>query len=240
MRIIDIHAHILPGVDDGAKDWDTCIEMLSESAKSGVTTIIATPHYAPWKKNPAPEKIKNLCAEARKKFYQKQGIAMDIYSGNEIYYDVDITQDLKTGKILTLAGSRYVLVEFNHRSPYQIFCRAVKDFTDAGYIPIIAHMERYECLGSRRRIQELREMGARFQMNVGAFRGSIFDENCRWAKKRLKGEDVDFLASDMHDVHKRTPITDEKLQWIQKNLDSKYLRKLLYANAQQILESIEE
>lgn len=239
MRIIDIHTHILPGVDDGAKDWETCMEMLLNSAKSDVLKVIATPHYIPWKTNPTPEEIENLCVQAKKKFFEKHGIAMDIYSGNEIYYSVDAVRDLKAGKILTLAGSRYILVEFSLRSTYQILYRAVKDFVDAGYVPVIAHMERYDCLRTNGRIRELKEVGALFQMNVGAFQGGIFDADSHWSKKCLLDNSVDFLASDMHGLCRRTPITGAKLQWVQKKLSPQYQKELLYANAQKILDGIE-
>ena len=236
--VIDIHTHILPGIDDGAKDWDTCLEMLLKSAENGVKKVIATPHYLPWKQKSSSKEIESLCMQAKKKLLEKHGIAMDIYSGNEIYYNMDAIQNLKEGKILTLAGSKYILVEFEPRTSYQVFCRAIKEFRDAGYIPIIAHIERYDCLRQTTKILELRDLGALFQMNVEAFQGGVFDSDSRWSKKCLMAEQVDFLASDMHGLRRRTPITEEKLQWVQKRLKPKYQRELLYANAQRILDSI--
>lgn len=236
---IDIHTHILPGIDDGAKDWDTCLGMLLKSAECGVQKIIATPHYFPWKSTQSPEAIKEMCMAAQKKLLKKHGIAMDIYCGNEIYYSVDAIQKLREGKILTLAGSRYILVEFELRTSYQVFCRAVKEFRDAGYIPIIAHMERYECLRQSSKMKEIKDMGALFQMNVEAFQAGLFDRDSRWSKKCLLEQQVDFLASDMHSLHRRAPMTEEKLLWVQKKLNPKYQKELLYKNAQSILDSIE-
>lgn len=236
---IDIHTHILPGVDDGAKDWDTCLGMLLKSAECGVQKIIATPHYFPWKKPQSPETVKEMCIVAQKKLLKKHGIAMDIYCGNEIYYNMDAIQNLREGKILTLAGSKYILVEFEPRTSYQVFCRAVKEFRDAGYIPIIAHVERYECVRPATKMQELRDMGALFQMNVEALQGGLFDSDSRWSKRCLMEEQVDFLASDMHGLRRRTPMAEEELQWVQKKLKPKYQKELLYGNAQRILDSIE-
>lgn len=236
---IDIHTHVLPGIDDGARDWDTCLLMLSRSAASGVKKVIATPHFLPWKKQSSPKEIEALCLQAEKKLLEKHGIAMDIYCGNEIYYNTDAIQKLREGKVLTLAGSRYVLLEFESRTSYQVFCRAVKEFRDAGYIPIIAHMERYECLRQASKMQELKDMGALFQMNVEAFQGGLFDSDSRWSKKCLLEEQVDFLASDMHGLRRRTPMAEEKLLWVQKKLNPKYQKELLYKNAQKILDGIE-
>ena len=234
--MIDIHTHVLPGIDDGAKDWDTCLEMLKRSVDGGVKAVIATPHYLPWKKNSSPQEIEALCAEAKKKLLEKHGISMDIYCGNEIYYTLDAIQYLREGKILTLAGSRYILVEFEERGSYQVVCRAVKEFRDAGYIPIIAHVERYDCLRHSAKIREIKEMGALLQMNVEAFQGRFFDqESCR-AKKNLLEENIDFLASDMHSLGRRSPIKEEELQWVRKKLNPKYQKALLYRNAEKILE----
>lgn len=235
MKKIDIHTHILPGIDDGARDWETCLEMLALSAKSGVEAVIATPHYLPWRKSASPEEIRSLCMEAEEKLSKKHGISMDIHPGNEIYYNVDTVQDLKENKVLTLAGSRYVLVEFATDASYQVLCRATKDLQNERFIPILAHVERYDCLRSRERMQELRQMGALFQMNVEAYQGSVLDRNSHWAKGCLKDGQIDILASDMHGLHRRPPFQKEKLSWIEKKLDSAYQKELLYGNGQKII-----
>lgn len=236
---IDIHTHVLPGIDDGAKDWDVCLEMLARSAACGVKTVIATPHYVPWKQKCSPKEIEELCLQAEKKLLQEHGITMDIHYGNEIYYNTDAIRKVKEGKILTLAGTRYVLVEFEPTTSYQTFCRAVREFRDAGYIPILAHVERYERLRQAPKIQELKRMGALFQMNLEVLDGGFFDRDSRWSKKCLLEEKVDFLASDMHGLDSRTPMTEEALLWVRKHLNPKYQKELLYENAQNILHSID-
>ncbi len=235
---IDIHAHVLPGIDDGAKDWDDCLEMLRRSAKCGVKAVIATPHYVSWKEGCSSKEIEQLCSQAKKKLLEKHGITMDIYCGNEIYYTTDAIRDLKEGKTLTLAGSRYVLVEFGWQSSYQIVCRAITEFREVGYIPIVAHVERYKCLRQLERLQAIKDMGALIQMNVEAFQGGVLDSGSRWAKNCLKEEMVDFLASDMHGLSRRTPIREEELQWVLKKLRPEYQKDLLYNNASRIINSI--
>ncbi len=233
---VDIHTHVLPGVDDGARDWDTCLQMLVKSAEYGVNTIIATPHYLPWKKNATPENISRLCCEVEEQLQTKHGISMDIYPGNEIYYSLEVVERLKEGDILTLAGSRYVLVEFSVSCSYQTICRAVKEFRDAGYIPIIAHVERYSCLHSVKQLEDIKQMGALLQMNVEAFQNGWLDSESRWAKKCLKGKMIDFLASDMHSLRRRPPMSGEQLEWIKKKLDFTYRKELLYKNAEKIFD----
>ncbi len=236
---IDIHTHVLPGVDHGAKDWDISLKMLAKSAKCGVKTVIATPHYLPWKSGVTAEVICERCKEAEERLQKEYGISMDIYPGNEIYYSTDTVEILKAGKALTLAGSRYVLVEFEPEVSYQTLCKAARDLRYNRYIPIFAHVERYQCLNNER-LLELKDMGALLQMNVGSFQGSLFDAKSHKKKQWLKEGIIDFLASDMHDMVERPPMSEERLQWVQKKLDSQYQDKLLYGNAQEILSGIKE
>lgn len=236
--IIDIHAHVLPGVDHGAKDWDMSLKMLAESAKCGVEKIIATPHYLPWEKGVTAEKIEKLCQEAKVRLKKEYGLTLDIYPGNEIYYGTETVEALKSGKALTLAGSRYVLVEFEPEVLYQTICKAVRDLRNDRYIPIIAHMERYKCLERKGKPEEVKAMGALLQMNIGSLQGGIFDTEARMAKQRLLDGVIDFVASDMHDLNKRSPMSKDKLSWVQRKLDSEYQKELLYGNAEKILAGI--
>ena len=235
---IDIHTHVLPGVDHGAEDWDMSLKMLVKSARCGVKTVIATPHYLPWKKGVTSEVICERCKEAEKRLQKEYGISMDIYPGNEIYYSTETVQLLKTGKALTLAGTRYVLVEFEQETPYQMFCKAARDLCYNRYIPIFAHVERYQCLNRIEKLTELKEMGALLQVNVGSLQGGLFEARSRKTKRWLKEELIDFVASDMHDLEERPPMSDDRLEWLQKKLDSQYQDKLLYGNAQKILSGI--
>ena len=235
---IDIHAHVLPGVDDGAKDWKMCLEMLAQSAACGIERVIATPHFLPWRKNVHPDTIRELCEKAKEKLEKEKGIAIDIYPGNEIYYSIGVSERIKKGEALTLADSQYVLLEFKTSASYQELCRAVREMRDNGYVPIIAHMERYQCLGQAERINELKEMGALFQMNLDSLQGGIFSSRAGKSKKLISHGVIDFLATDMHDLETRTPMRKEDLAWIQKKIDFTYREELLGGKAQQIFAEI--
>ena len=234
MKKIDIHTHVLPGVDDGAKDWDMCLEMLKQSAENGVEAVIATPHYIPWRSNTPSDEVQELCQKVKEKLFEKTGITMDIYAGHEIYYSVGVIDRLKAGATLTLAGSRHILVEFRTSVAYQIISQAVKEFRQAGYVPIIAHVERYMCLAKQGRIEALKLQGALCQMNVEALQGNLFDGESRRAKKMIAKGQIDFLASDMHNLTSRPPIQDEGLVWLYKNTTPEYQEKLLGGNCKQL------
>ena len=232
--IVDIHTHILPGIDDGAKNWDVCMQMIQKSWKAGVKRIFATPHFWPWGKNVAPATIYNLCSEAHWRAKKELGIEIPIYPGNEIFYHVDMIESIKSGRALTLAGSSTVLVEFPVDIPYQLFYRGIRDICDAHYLPVIAHMERYLCLRKPGRIEELEEIGAMLQMNVEAFQGGFFDETSRWSKKCLQSQKIHFLASDMHNTGSRPPMSKEQLEWAAKKLKKNYLKEILSGNSRKI------
>ena len=236
MEMIDIHTHVLPGIDDGAKNWDMCMQMLAKSAECGVRKIIATPHYLPWKKNAGGEKIQALCQEVKEKFYKNLGISMDIYPGNEIYYHVDMLDSIKKGKALTLAGSRYVLTEFSTEESSGVIQKAVQNLREAGYIPVIAHVERCRSLRKPDSLEKLQELGALFQMNVEVLELGLLSETGRWAKKMLQEERIHFLSSDMHNLEKRPPLSAERLQWTEKRLRQDYIEALLWSNGNRIID----
>lgn len=232
---IDIHTHVLPGVDHGAENWDISLKMLAKSARCGIKAVIATPHYLPWKKSVTPELICERCREAEKRLQKEYGYTMDIYPGNEIYYGTDTVELLKAGKVLSLGKSCYVLIEFSEDVAYQTICAAVRNLQFYGYNPIIAHVERYQCLKQTNKLKELKNMGALAQVNIGSFQGGLFDERSNRVKRWLRDEWIDFVASDMHDMEKRQPMAAGQLMWLQKKLSLEYQDKLLYGNAQRIL-----
>ena len=209
--MIDIHTHILPKADDGARDWETCLKMLAQSAKCGVKEVIATPHYSPWMKGPTPADTVRLCEEVQQRLQTEMGIDMKVHPGNEIYYSVDVIDDMKRGKVLPLANSQYVLLEFSEQSSMQTIKRAVREFQVEGYIPILAHVERYQYVQKSDGLEELRESGALFQVNAESLTGGFFDSQSRWVRKSLKKGLIDFVASDMHNVNTRPPIQDKAL-----------------------------
>lgn len=234
---VDIHTHVLPGIDDGARDWDETLQMLLKSVESGVTDLIATPHCVPWEKGVPVEEIIKLCQEAKTKLEMEYGKSLHIYPGHEVYYVPGIVEAIKEGEVLSLAGTKYVLVEFKPASTYQELFRAARELRDAGYFPIYAHVERYECLRDMKKMDELKDMGVLFQMNIKSLQAGIFDRCSRRAKKYLKKEKIDFLASDMHHGEEDCWWVTKKLQWIFKKLKLDYRKKLLHENGQKIVAS---
>ncbi len=203
--ILDIHTHILYGVDDGAADLNDSMRLLTEEWEQGVRKVVLTPHYGPKFGHPDPNMLRRrfqeICREAEKFFPELQ-----LFLGSELYYQNTTVDDLKAGKALTMNETKYVLVEFGIGDSFSRIERAIQDFVYAGYIPIIAHVERYEnVFGKLNFLQEFIKAGAYLQVNANSFTGNFFDKRTKFCKKLLKNDMVHFIASDCHDLRNRCP-----------------------------------
>ena len=233
--VIDVHAHILPGVDDGAKNISMTMDMLIKSSKAGVKKVVATPHFYPWGEQTAPGDIRKLCKEIQEKLQMEQGIEMEIYPGQEVFYQVGMVEELKTGTVLTLADSRYVLLEFMPDENFSVIYHAVRELINSGYIPVLAHVERYVCLKKTDNLLMLKDCGAWFQMNIDSIKGGLFSKIGNWSRKLLKDEMIDIVSSDMHNTEVRGPYTKEKKEMLLKIVGEEYMTKLLYENCERII-----
>lgn len=230
-EIIDMHAHVLPGIDDGAANMEEAKEMLQMAYSQGIRKIIATPHYK------RGQKLEHFMALSRK----LQQIAHEIhkqynlYLGQEILYHEDILENLKEKKALTMCGSAYVLVEFPPLVSYSRLYQGIRKIILARYIPILAHMERYHCLRKKGRVNELINSGCMLQMNYSSIAGSRFNREVRWCRCQIQEEHIHMLGTDMHHLHERTPEIKKSLIWLKKNCSMELYQKLVSFNAQKVL-----
>ncbi|MGN0417940.1 CpsB/CapC family capsule biosynthesis tyrosine phosphatase [Anaerostipes faecalis] len=216
MGVTDIHTHILYGVDDGAECLGDSMKLIGEEWDQGVRRIFLTPHYGPKFGRPDRKILEERFHEIKEET-QKYYPDMELYLGSELYYQKDTIQDLKDGKALTMAGTRYVLIEFETGDSYSRIFKAVQDMVYAGFSPVIAHAERYEAiLGHMDRAEELVKMGAYLQVNAGSFLGGFLDKKASFCKKLLKEQLVCFIGSDCHDMGRRCPDMKEGFRFIQK------------------------
>ncbi len=235
-RIIDIHSHILPGVDDGAKTLEEALGTLMEAQRQGIEKIIVTPHYHPGRYIVTPaqirEKLALLSAECR-----KRNICVELYPGQECFYHSGMSDALLNGKALTMAGSRYVLVEFEPDCLYSYMASGLRELQSCGYRPILAHFERYRCLREWERLDELKERGTLLQMNFDTllFGGSVFHRN-PW-KKAIENGLVDYLGSDCHGKHFRPLETAKAVRRLTSWIDPASADELLYERAADLLKS---
>lgn len=233
--IIDIHAHILPGVDDGAGTLEESIETLLEAQRQNIQVIIATPHHHPGRYVVTPSRIYEQLELLREEC-RKREIDIRLYPGQECYYYSGLADQLLEGNVLTLAGSRYVLVEFEPDCIYSYMSGGLRELQSCGYRPVLAHFERYRCLRDRERLYELKERGILLQMNFDTLipKGNIFCRN-PWRQIAADGL-VDCLGSDCHGMHFRPLQTGKAVSWLQTGVRQELLEELLYDCAAEILE----
>ncbi len=194
--MIDIHSHIMFGVDDGCKTVDESIMMIKAAVDSGITDLFLTPHYRPTKKYVAS------CEEIEEKFnilkdkIVKLNIPIKLYLGREIDEVDNMFEYIKKGKFTTMNNSNYILVDFGVRS-----CDISEVVYEAGlhgYRVIIAHIERYSYITSMKTFETLKRQGALFQVNASSMISPRNIEIKRKIKYLRKNNMIDFIASDAH------------------------------------------
>lgn len=237
-RIADIHTHILPGVDDGSPDMETSMRMVEIAYNEGTRRLFLTPHYMSDHNDYEPGDLnavfKEIEQETRRRYPD-----LELYLGNEVYYTRGTLEDLRDGKIQTMAGSRYVLVEFSPKDSFEKIYQATREITNAGYFMLIAHVERYHCMEKKRNhFERLVSMGASFQTNASALvkgEGHAPSTVSRWNRKAVMDDWISFIGSDAHDTGYRAPRVDEAASWIRRK-NSSSADDLLWVNSQAIID----
>lgn len=164
--IVDVHCHIMPGIDDGSRDITETLEMLKIAQSEGITHMIATPHFKSGHRNASPQKVKELIQSVGKEA-AAQGTDIKLYQGNEILFHDEMCEELDNGRISRINGTDYVLVEFMPSDPYQYIRNSLDEIMSEGYQPVIAHVERYGCMvDDIENVRRLSRMGVEIQVNA--------------------------------------------------------------------------
>lgn len=233
--IIDMHCHVMPGVDDGSQNTAMSLEMLRIAEKNGITHMILTPHHKPMHHNVSPEHnvlYRKKLQEAAK----EQGIKVKLFSGNEIYYSDETMSELEQGYICSLAGSDYVLVEFHPTNPFREIQNAASRVQGVGFIPIIAHVERYgDIVSHPSKVRDLIDMGCYIQVNASSIMGKYGFGISHFTKKLLKEKSVHFIASDAHDTGSRAPHLSECRSFVTRKFGEDYAKELFFLNAANVI-----
>lgn len=237
MNLIDIHSHILPGIDDGAHDEKESLEMLRIAANDGISQIIVTPHFHYRRGHASPEEIRQAVLNIQE-LLNKEEIPIKLHTGNELYYTHELLETVKAGDALTMADSDYVLLEFSPETEKRRIQNAVYEFLNEGYYPIIAHMERYQAFQKHKDFaEEISEMGAYFQINAGSLLGNAGWSIKRFTRTMIKEGLIQFVATDAHDTVKRAPTFAKASDWIVKKYGESELQEYLCKNPKMIIEN---
>lgn len=227
--MIDLHAHILTDIDDGASSFEESVALLYEAKKAGFTGIVCTPHYMQgfYEKDAdyIDNKIKELEMDAKR-------VGIHLYQGNEIYGTNEICKNIKEGKIAKINNSRYILVEFSlNNEPIKNSSEIIEEIVKNGYIPIIAHPERYPYVQKDIKfIKNLIKKGALLQANYASIDGYYGTIAKKTVIKLLKSRMIQFLGSDVHDKKTIYVNIPQYIKKISKYLSENEIDELVYKN----------
>ena len=221
----DIHAHLLPGIDDGVQKMQDTIDLLRDSYKSGVDRIVATPHYNPyygWENFRTPE-LERLCESVRQAALA-ENIPIEIILGTEINIDDDSLRLLREGRLCSYGGSRYILAEFDEKDTPRWVTARLEELVSAGYIPVVAHPERYYFVTDEPwLVYDWLEAGCLIQITKGSVLGSFGQEAQDNSDYLLDEGWVTCIASD---GHRSGTIRNSKMKKIKEYIADAYSEKM--------------
>lgn len=234
--MIDVHSHILPGIDDGSKSYAESIRMLRGLAEQGITDLICTPHYITDSRQISPRaKNEEILNKLREKV-AKENIKINLYLGNEIYIDRDIAKLVRQKKISPLnIKSKYLLVELPMSGEFEQYEDILVELKEKGWQPILAHPERYHSFQKDfNKVASVHNLGILLQCNLGSFVGQYGRNAKKLAKQIARQQLIYCVGTDIH--HERNYGEYKKAQKVlSKYYNDEELDAILVQNASKIL-----
>ncbi|MCA1060869.1 tyrosine protein phosphatase [Rossellomorea aquimaris] len=215
--MIDIHSHILPGIDDGAKTIYDSIDMAKQAVSEGIHTIIATPHHRNGKYDNVKSDILPLIEEVNSRFKDEQ-ISLEVLPGQECRIYGEILEDYEKGDILPLNQvSQYLFIEFPSSSVPRYAERLLYDIQVKGLTPVIVHPERNaELIERPDKLYKLVQGGAVTQLTASSLVGYFGKNIQKFSQQMIQTNLTHFIASDAHNIHNRTFKMEEAMDYIEK------------------------
>jgi protein-tyrosine phosphatase len=201
----DLHSHLLPGVDDGAENIDVALAMAQEAAAQGVVSMACTPHILPGVYENEGPRIRLAVSELQRHL-DDAGIPLRLVAGADNHVPPDFVGGLKSGQLLSLGDTHYVLVEPPHHVAPPRLQDLFFSILIAGYIPLLTHPERLNWIDEKYAlVRLLAERGVWMQITAGSLTGRFGRSAKYWAERMLAEGCVHILASDAHDLKRRPP-----------------------------------
>lgn len=234
--MIDIHSHILPGLDDGASDIYETLQMAEIAVKSGIKQIVATPHCN------VPGIYDNYFGDIYINVYDrvveavaKAGLPLQILPGTEAFATYDLPDLIVDKKIMPLNQSRYILLEFSFDENPDYAKDVLKRVKDVGAKPVIAHVERYEFVQDNPRIViDWLQEDYTIQVNKGSFMGRFGEQVRNTAFLLMDNGLISVVASDSHGADFRTPVMSDAYEYLQQFYKTSVLDRVFYENPRRI------
>ena len=231
----DLHSHIIFGIDDGSKSIEESIQLLKCASDQGITDLMCTPHYMDETEYVCNNKEKLNRLKQLKDKIRDENININLYLGNEVFYTNKFLDLLNNDEIYTLNNSKYILFEFPLNNQVHHTREVLFELINKGYIPILAHPERYAFLKKHpEEVLKYLEIGVLLQGNYKSFYGGYGRAAKKVFRKYLKNGWYTFLGSDMH--HGK----DFKIKNLEKDLikytkNVNYVKDLMYNNFDKVI-----
>jgi protein-tyrosine phosphatase len=198
--MIDIHSHILPGVDDGARSIEESIKILQKAADAGVTTIVATPHVLEVPSGNDWQRVRDAFNRVKQKIVQ-ENIYIEIILGAELFISPELPQSIEENRELCINNGSYVLLELPMLEIPPFTMQTIFELLIKGIQPIIAHPERYfEIQKDDTKLSKLIKRGVLTQLNCGSLLGRYGKRVQKTARILLKHNLIHMIASDIHSI----------------------------------------
>lgn len=237
--MIDIHCHILPEIDDGAKTIEESIMMARIASEEGIKKIISTSHYHPDSKFIMGKELENK-VENLNEILRENNIDLEVYIGNELYYTVDLMSRLDELDFYTLNNSKYILIEFSPIKFPDNLTDIIYEFKLKGYIPVLAHIERYDnIIENPNLVYEYINEGALIQVNASSIVGKNGKEIKRLCDILLECDMVHFVGTDAHGSDKRRPLVKDAYYYAEKKIGLRRAKKIFFSNPENMLKNDE-
>ena len=221
--MIDIHSHILPGIDDGAQTEADSLKMARAAVKEGITTIVATPHHRNGKYDNERNNIIRW-VETLNELIISEGIPLTVLPGQETRINGDMIPELENNIILPINNTKYVFVEFPSAHVPRYASQMLFDIQVAGYIPVIVHPERnQELIEHPNRLYEFVKKGALTQVTAASVEGKFGKNIQKFSRQIIESNLAHFIASDAHNTTTRGFVMNEAFQLIQNDYGDDYV-----------------
>jgi protein-tyrosine phosphatase len=236
--VIDLHSHILPGVDDGSPDIETSLVMARIAVDDGIEVMACTPHFMPGLYDNNAADIRRRVAELNQRLIAED-IDLALVVGGDAHIRPDFIDCLRSDQILRLHDSRYVLFEPSHVTMPPRLEDLLFNVLVAGYTPILTHPERFRWIeGNYAVFERLIKAGVWMQVTAGSLTGKYGKRPHYWAQKMLAQGHVHMLASDAHNTRSRPPIMSEAFNIATQEVGLDEARHLVLTRPQAILENL--
>jgi protein-tyrosine phosphatase len=237
--LIDLHCHMLPGIDDGAADLAVSLEMARIAVADGISTVVCTPHILPTVYDNTGPAIRAAVGGLQAALAQAQ-IPLRVLPGADVHIAPDLVEGLRSGRVLAIAGSRYLLFEPPHHVMPPRLQDCVFGLMTAGYFPILTHPERLTWIDQHYDvIEQLARAGMLMQITGGSLTGRFGRRARYWSQRMLDDGLVDILATDAHDTQGRPPRLSEACELVAERCGDEEARKMVLARPRAILDNLD-